>query len=297
VDFAVMEGAGNVFAIVDAVVSAPPSGPEAAARLLCRPYEDTQQAQQQGIFLDRLAARPLDGLIVLSLEQGELHMSVYNADGTRARTCGNGLRLLARLCADRGYAKQERFSIRTDAGSRSVVATAHAARVELGRAHVIEREWPIGASLCDPTWLDPRWLDRGGTAPLASIVSIGNLHAIAFVPDERSVELERAGRALGRTWLFAAEAPNVHVVARRDGRLCARVWERGVGETLSCGSGACAIAAAALARGVVSSLPLEVVFAGGTLTVSQDPLGALWLEGPCATVAAGRFEPRETAPT
>ena len=271
----------------------PPADPARAARLLCRPFSSAAEAEAQGIFLDRLPPRRLDGLIVLSREGSELRMSVYNSDGSRAKTCGNGLRLLARLCVQRGHVREERFAIRTDAGPRSAIATGQIAHVELGRASILETERPIDPILCKPAWLGLRTLPADPAR--AVVVAMGNLHAIVLVPDEREVDLERAGSALGRAGLFAPEAANVEFAAVRDGHLFARVWERGVGETLSCGSGACAVAVAARERGLLSSLPARIAFPGGVLTVSQEQDGALWLEGPCTQVSTGRCEPRLTA--
>jgi hypothetical protein len=113
----------------------------------------------------------------------------------------------------------------------------------------------------------------------AIVVDMGNPHCVVFVDDERTAPLATWGPELERHPTFP-QRTNVELVAVRDGRLCMRVWERGVGETAACGTGACAAAVAAVRAGAIA-LPVEVVLPGGTLRVEPGRDGEVLLSGAC----------------
>jgi diaminopimelate epimerase len=204
-------------------------------------------------------------------------MVIHNADGSRPEACGNGLRCVARFAREHDLAASDLVRVETDAGPRRVQLVRQDgeprhARAWLGLARVlVERER----------------LDAGAQSVEATLVDVGNPHCVVFVADERAAPLERLGPLLERHPRFPA-GTNVEFVARRGGRLVARVWERGVGETAACGSGACAAAVAAAALGL-EQLPLEVELPGGRLLVDRDESGEVLLEGPCLAHAEGEW--------
>ncbi len=237
---------GNRFALVDAVESAPPADPGALARRLCAE-----------------PARPLDGLLVVTRAPGaDVRMLVFNADGSRAEACGNGLRCVAKLARERGHAQGDGVLVATDAGARRVRLRREGGRVTWAEA-----------SLGEPrvVALDER-IEADGRAHACALVELGNPHCVLFVERLDDGLFERLGPALARHPRFPA-GTNVELVAPAPGGLAMRVWERGVGETASCGSGAAAVATAALLTGRARS-PLALATRGGPLAVRWDGAGS-----------------------
>jgi diaminopimelate epimerase len=205
-------------------------------------------------------------------------MVIHNADGSRPAACGNGLRCAARFAREQGLAQSDVVTIETDAGTR---------RVQLLREEGEPRR--ARATMGTPRVLALRErLDVDGRSLRATLVDLGNPHCVLFVDDERAVDVAQLGARLERHPRFP-DRTNVEFAARRGGRLALRVWERGVGETAACGTGACATAVAASAEGL-QDLPLEVDLPGGRLSVSWSANGEVELEGPCLFHAAGEWE-------
>lgn len=262
-----MSGAGNLFAMVDAFADPRPTNPEEVAREVCGSIDG-----------ERLEPRP-DGLILVGpSERGaDCAMEVYNADGSRPETCGNGLRCAAKLAFERGHVKGSSFSIETDAGVRAARVEVRDRRVtgasiEMGRAEIVGVDEPILAA---------------GTPVQATVVDVGNPHCVLFVDDDRTAPVETLGPALERHARFPA-GTNVEFLARRAGAWHLRVWERGVGETQACGSGACAAAAAAVRKGI-AAWPVRLHLPGGTLGVDRLPDGTVALEGPVEELGSGEW--------
>jgi diaminopimelate epimerase len=198
-------------------------------------------------------------------------MQIFNADGTQAEMCGNGVRCVARYLHERGAG--DAFSLWTGAGAIGVeilAADPFEARVDIG---------PVAF----PGAAREETLEIAGRAWPFFEVSLGNPHAVLFVDEVDAVDLP----ALGSAFNAAARFPrgtNVHVVQPLDGQtLRVRHYERGVGLTRACGTGAVACAAAAIvARGVHS--PVTVLVPGGTLRVDWRPQENARLTGPAETV-------------
>jgi diaminopimelate epimerase len=252
-------GAGNLFVMLDGFEEGPISDPAGFARELCAGGGPQ---------------RP-DGLVLLlpSTRGADCAMQIYNRDGSRPEACGNGLRCAAKLAVDRARVDQDAFTIETDSGIRKVRVSRQdgrvvAARVEMGRARIVERETRIQ-------------LDRESI--VATLVDVGNPHCVLLVEDEREAPVGILGPALERHEHFSA-GTNVEFLARRSGAFHLRVWERGVGETLACGSGACAAAAVACDRGF-AGFPVRLELRGGTLAVDADSSGTLELSGPVRELA------------
>lgn len=241
--------AGNRFAVVDAFEKEL-EHPEELATELCAHY---------GLDGLLVGARPRAG--------GDCRMLVFNRDGSRAEACGNGLRALARWAAETEHASRE-LVIETDAGARRVTSFARgreivSARAELGVPRLVERETR---------------LELGGGALAVTLVDMGNPHCLVFVSDVGRAEVAALGSEIECHPRFPART-NVSFVEVASGRLLVRTWERGVGETAACGTGAGAAAVAALVHGRVGS-PVEVGTRGGRLQVDWDGAGVLALTGP-----------------
>lgn len=220
-----------------------------------------------------------DGLLcVLPGAAGRLKMRLYNADGSRAAMCGNGIRCLAVYAWTHGLADPDRpLEVETDAGIRTVVPVSGGSRVDMG----------------GPVLNDSLLLEAAGRNWRVRPVSMGNPHAVLFVPRLAEVDLEALGPALerhpafpGRTNVEVAEVLSPHLL-----RL--RVWERGCGETMACGTGACAAFAAAAVSGLVDREG-EVSLPGGTLSISWPGAeGSIYLEGPASAVFEGEWRGEE----
>lgn len=215
---------------------------------------------------DRHAGVGADGLIALEPSQrADVRMLTINADGSVAEMCGNGIRCAARWLDETGHSGPIAFE--TDAGIvRAEVVTRdpeYLVRVAMG--------WPRIASLI-PVSL-----------PVADFVDLGNPHVVVFESDVNALDLQAlaAGFQSGQSF---PNGTNVHVAAP-SGKNAIRVrhWERGVGLTLACGTGAVACAAVALGKKLVES-PVEVFVPGGRLVVEWDGRGDAYLTGPATRV-------------
>lgn len=216
-----------------------------------------------------------DGLLCVLPGEGErLRMLLYNADGSRGAMCGNGIRCLAAYAWAHGLAKDGHpLEVETDAGLRVITAVPGGIRAEMG-CPVLEKSRRLAAA--GQTWR---------VCP----VSMGNPHAVLFVPHLDNISLERLGPELESHRAFP-DRTNVEVVeVAAPDLLRMRVWERGCGETLACGTGACAAFAAA----VSSNLAVRrgrVELPGGMLFLDWPAAdGPIYLEGPAFTVFEGEW--------
>jgi diaminopimelate epimerase len=277
--FTLMSGAGNLFAVIDGFEEALPDRCADVARAMCGGDEN-----------GGITPRP-DGLLLLlpPASSGDCRMVLYNADGSRPETCGNGLRCIAKLAHDRGHVKTKRFTIETDAGARETEVFLERGAVARARVHMGEpRIVALDEELRVPA---------AGSAPSsvrATLVDMGNPHCVLFVDDERTAPIATLGPALEHHARFT-NGTNVEFLAlQRAGGAHLRVWERGVGETQACGSGACAAAAAAVARGV-ARWPIALALPGGILEVASDGESGVFLTGPVETICSGEWKPASSA--
>ena len=240
--FTKMEGLGNDFVIVDGSVE--------ITSLLVRRVTD----RHRGVGAD--------GLLQVRVEDGLLHMGYWNADGSPAEMCGNGLRCVARFAFDRGLVDTTTFAVATPIGLRRVMV-AEEPRVEIGPVEIRESFEFEGCTF--------------------QRVRVGNPHAVAFVTDLSVVPVSALGLELSRLTSGGINVEFVRVVDRH--KLEMRVWERGVGETMACGSGMVAAAAAALHLGFSNS-EVTISVPGGDGMVELDGATS-WLTGPVSYTFTG----------
>jgi diaminopimelate epimerase len=200
-------------------------------------------------------------------------MRIYNADGSEAEMCGNGMRCVAQYLGERGA--PERFLVATAAGPIGIEILERGAqycvRVDVGKPQLLDegREATIDAA-------GQTWAYRS--------VSLGNPHIVIVVDNVAAVDVERAGAALATHPRFPS-GTNVHFLESIDRhQIRVRHYERGVGITQSCGTGAVAAAVAAIVAGLVES-PVTVQVPGGKLTVEWQPGGSATLAGPSEKVS------------
>jgi diaminopimelate epimerase len=248
-------------------------------------------ADDAAALCDRWVGVGADGVIrVVKDADGTFRFVLTNADGSSAETSGNGLRCFGAYLHDRRLADGSTFEVRTAAGPRTVAlslagARAEAATVSMGSPGFTKGQIPM----MGPAWesfLEQPFDLGGGLQVTASALSMGNPHLVLFVEeDPERYHVEHIGPALERDERFP-ERTNVEFARVGPGGIDVRVWERGVGETLACGTGACAVAVAANEGGRAPAT-VTVRFRGGDLHVKRRADGEVMLGGPVAHVFDG----------
>lgn len=236
--FTKMQGLGNDFVVLDGPV----------------PLSEDEVVE----LCDRRFGIGADG--VLAVSNGDpIRMDYWNADGSQAEMCGNGLRCVARYAYDRGWAPDRNFAVQTPVGVRGVRVLEDAIEVEIGRPTV------SGHTTID----DRRY----------HLIDVGNPHAVLIVDDPGGFDVLTVGPAVEQDPQFS-NGTNVEFIHVRDDAVDMRVWERGVGETLACGTG---IVAAAFVATKTDGLegPIQVQSPGGVAEVELRD-GVAWLRGPAA---------------
>jgi diaminopimelate epimerase len=267
-EFIKAQATGNDFVLIDATADLRGNWPTLARRLC-----------------DRHSGAGADGLLVVlparaaAGNKAHFRMRMFNPDGTEDM-CGNGLRTVAVYLAIAGLEQRNVFAIETIAGIRPVEITevrAHdgTARVNLGAPKLRGKDIPVAADL-EKVVDYP--LPVVGRTILVTALSTGTPHAVVF--DADPAEIAVLGPAIMAHPFFPEQTTVNLVQVETPARLVARTWERGgVGESLSCGTGALAILAAAHLKGI-SPRQAEIVFRGGTLRTRWAENNELWLQGP-----------------
>ena len=238
------------------------------------------------VIADRHTGIGCDQLLLLEPPRdprAQVFMRILNPDGGEAEACGNGTRCVARLIA--AETGRQDVSIETAAGLlASTIDEAGIATVDMGEPRFDWRDIPLSRPM-DTLHVD---LQRG---PLADPVctNIGNPHATFFVDNADAIDLAELGPSLEHDPLFPQRA-NIGVATVRDRRTIRfRVWERGVGITRACGSGACAAKVAARRRGLVDDR-ITVVLDGGNLEIAWAGTGHVLMSGPTKQSFEGTFD-------
>lgn len=215
---------------------------------------------------DRHAGIGADGLILIEESRvADARMRTINADGSEAEMCGNGVRCAARWLDENDA--HEGFTFETEAGAISAEIVARG------------REYAVRVGMGEPKI---ERLDLSGAGD-AWFVDLGNPHVVLVRDDVNGFDLESTAQALQRDPHFP-NGTNVHIAARQsDGSLRVRHWERGVGLTMACGTGAVACAAVGIMEGLVRS-PVDVRVPGGRLVIEWSGRGAAYLTGPAVRV-------------
>ncbi len=243
---------------------------------------------------DRPRGIGADGLIrIVRAADADFFMDYYNADGQVAEMCGNGIRCLAKYVYDRGFIDKKEFDVMTRAGLKRVVVEAEngvAARVTVGMGlPEFERKAIPMTGDADERFIEQP-LDVDGRVFTATALSMGNPHCVLVVDpseDLGAMEVRRLGSEVERRPDFPNRT-NVEFVQASGGTLRARVWERGSGETMACGTGACAAVVASSLVGL-SEPEADIEFPGGVLHVAWRKDEEVSLTGPAVWVYDGEL--------
>ena len=254
-----MHGLGNDFVIVDARQ---------------QPFEVTPELAKA--IADRRTGVGCDQLIVLEpSDSADLKMRIWNSDGSEVESCGNATRCVVHLTGAR--------RIDSDGGLLEGEDLGTEVEVSIGEPGFGWDEIPLAYPM-DTAALPMAW--DGLEHPMA--LNVGNPHLVFFVPDAREVPLELLGPRIENDPAFP-ERINVNVATYVHDRIKLRTFERGAGETLACGTGACATAVAAIASKRASS-PVRVDMTGGSLTVSWTPGEPIRMRGSATHVFSGELD-------
>jgi len=269
ISFAKMEGLGNDFVVIENLAGKIKPAP-LEVRFLC----------------DRHFGIGADGvLLVEDSRAADLKMRIFNADGTEAETCGNGIRCFALYAFQRGLVSREDFQVETGAGVVDVKLKGGQAQVDLGR--------PLLEASAVPVNLPGRVINRGvtvgGAREAITCLSLGNPHCVIFLPRDREINLDDLGGKISHDPLFPnrTNVEFVRVVSPRE--IEVKVWERGVGPTLACGTGAAAAAVAGVLNRKTFRRQL-VHLPGGDLRVEWSRSGRVLITGPANLVFFGQIE-------
>ena len=269
-----MHGAGNDFAMVDARVEDERDWPGLAVAICDRHF---------GVGADGL-------ILILDADGPGYQMIMYNPDGSRAEMCGNGIRCFAKILYESGDIGREQVPILTDSGERWVRVvddSADSFTVSAGMGVPEFDPARVPVDLAGDAVIDHPFAVDGAEFAVTA-VSIGNPHAVAFVESVESVNLPRVGPLMEHHAAFPNRVNFEICQVLGPGRLRMRVWERGAGITLACGSGAAATAAAAIKTGRVAPGNVGMAVDGGDLIF--DWAGGedeIVMTGPAETVYDG----------
>lgn len=275
--FTKMHGIGNDYIYVNCLEEKVPNPSELAVKLS-----------------DRHFGVGADGLILIKpSEKADFEMDMYNADGSRGMMCGNGIRCVAKYVYDKGLTDKTTISIDTQAGVKYLDLTiengkAVLIKVNMGSPSFLAEQIPVTADTKEVVAAPLTVEDRDYQI---TCVSMGNPHCVTFLKkDVRDLDLEKIGPFFENHKRFPNRINTefVNVIDRKTLRM--RVWERGSGETLACGTGACAVAAAAVRNGLADE-EVTVHLLGGDLQICWDKEADLiYMTGPAEIVFDGEVE-------
>ncbi len=282
--FTKMHGIGNDYVYVDCTKEVIPN------------IEETAR-----FVSDRHFGVGSDGLILIkSSEVADFEMDMYNADGSRGKMCGNGIRCVAKYVYDHGLTEKTRITVDTQSGIKILDLFVEdgkvaSVKVDMGAPEMIPSKVP-----CDATVLG---LDEDGQEPIVAqpftvldreykitCVSMGNPHCISFIEEDvKDFPLETVGPVFEKHPLFPEQVNAEFVRVIDKEHLSMRVWERGSGETLACGTGACAVAVASYCNGLTGR-SVDVELLGGHLQITFDEeSGHVFMTGPATEVFTGEL--------
>jgi diaminopimelate epimerase len=280
--FTKMQGIGNDFILVSAL-SANGGGILRAAQ------------ENAASLCDRKFGVGADGVIVVSPgTQAALAMRMFNPDGSESEMCGNGIRCFAKFVFDKGISHDTVLPVETGAGLLETRATVNngvvtAVLVDMGIAHLAPSEIPVLPPNGQTEAMIDYNLKVNGADYRVTCVSMGNPHCVTFVRDTAHVAVAELGPHFEHHECFPRRTNTewVHIIDRK--RIRMRVWERGAGETLACGTGACASAVAAALTGRADR-KVTVELAGGNLEIEYAADGHVLMSGPAETVFDGEVD-------
>lgn len=275
--FTKMHGTGNDYIYVNGFEEKLENPSEAAVKLSDRRF---------GIGSDGL-------ILILPSDVADCRMEMFNADGSIGKMCGNGIRCVAKYVYDRGLVKKDVLRVETRSGVKTLQLRVEdgkvaSVRVNMGQPELDPEKIPVLFS--KDRMVDEEVYTPSGNVWRVTCVSMGNPHAVIFVDDVEGLNLPAIGPEMEKHAMFPERANIEFAQVTGPHEVQMRVWERGSGETLACGTGACACAVASVLTGKTDR-DVTVHLRGGDLHVFWDPdTDDVYMEGPAAFVFDGTVE-------
>ncbi len=281
VNFVKMQGAGNDYVYIMALDAVPENLPLLAKKISDRNF---------GVGGDGLVA-------VMKSERADFRMRMFNADGSEAQMCGNAIRCIGKLVYEKGLTHDTSVTIETLAGIRTLDLTVSdgvvtSVRVDMGKPILEAEHVPVIHDGKGP--VVNKEVDVDGMLFRITAVSMGNPHGVLFVNSISDDMVHNIGPRLEDADIWPEKANIEFVTVNNRREMSMRVWERGSGETLACGTGACASVVAAVLNGLTDR-KVTVRLRGGDLTVEwSEADGHVYLTGPAVMVAEGVYYPKSS---
>lgn len=232
-----------------------------------------------------------DGIVLICpSDTADAKMRMFNLDGSEGAMCGNAIRCVAKFIYDNGIAHKDTVAIETKSGIKTISIRSKddqfiSASVNMGKAILTPADIPMNYS-GDSFIAKP--IEVNGITYSCTAVSMGNPHCVTFVDDVDSIELEKIGPLFENHSLFPDRVNTEFIKILDSENIQMRVWERGSGETMACGTGSCAAVAAAVLNGYCKrNTPVHVHLRGGILTDTYRNDDVVIMEGPATKVFEG----------
>ena len=274
IEFTKMHGAGNDFVVLDATRHALPPLEAFSKRICDRNF---------GIGADQV-------LVVERSSVADSRMDIYNADGSRVEMCANGIRAFYKFLRDHGHTDEDEISVETLGGVvRPRWAGEGRVRVDMGQPVLAPAKIPTTLGSGDGPVLDVA-LEVDGVAWQVSSASMGNPHCVTVVDDVDTAPVHEVGAKMEHHPAFPNRVNVEFIEIVSPTHVRQRTWERGTGETLACGSGACAVSVVSMLRGVVER-KVRIELRGGDLEIewADEPGAHVFMTGPAAEVFRGEI--------
>lgn len=238
-----------------------------------------------------------DGVILICpSEKADAKMRIFNLDGSEGKMCGNGIRCVGKYLYDNMEEKRDIITVDTLSGVKTLKiyqnsgGKAELITVDMGKASYLNSDIPVKL---DGDVTVNRAVDIGGKTENITCVSMGNPHCVVFCEDTEAIDIEKEGKRFEKNPIFPEGVNTEFITVENENTLRMRVWERGSGETLACGTGACASAAAAVACGYCKKNEnIRVKLKGGELIIKYTD-DSVFMTGPAVTAFKGEVETDE----
>lgn len=277
--FIKMHGLGNDYVYLDCINGPVPQDPVSLAQKVSH--------RNFGVGSDGL-------VLILPSTEADLAMRIWNADGSEAEMCGNATRCVGKYAYEHGLVAKSTLTLSTKGGIKVLVldvdkqGKVRKVRVDMGKPRLEASQIPMNIE--DPEKLVNRELSASGQSWRFTAVSMGNPHCVIFVPEVEELPLSQIGPPIERHEFFPERTNVEFVKVLGPQRLRMRVWERGSGETMACGTGASATAVAAVLGGLAQKgTPITIVLNGGELEIEWAEDDHVYMTGPATEVFTGQL--------